>query len=165
MRPYSLFHGYCDPQDFVGYVQRAFGNARYGELTHLLIQLKPLEGISMEQTLGLCRLRREGDLLTIANGMVYLFLYACSVDDVDTALHNSLDLPVNDIFSGRQVYHQPNTINSELKAIGKAEVTIDTGRARDLLENRDPRGEVSEQKVERGYRFAKRRTFTGENLH
>lgn len=165
MRPYSRFHGYCEPQDFVRYVQRAFGNTRYGEMTHLLIQLKPLEGISLEQTLGLCRLRREGDLLTIANDMVYLFLYACGIDDVDTALHNSLELPVNDIFSGRQVYHQPNTINSELKLIGKSEVAIDTERARDLLDARDPKGEVNTQKVERGYRFAKRRTYTGENLH
>ena len=134
-------------------------------MTHLLIQLKPLEGISLEQTLGLCRLRREGDLLTIANDMVYLFLYACGIDDVDTALHNSLELPVNDIFSGRQVYHQPNTINSELKLIGKSEVAIDTEWARDLLDARDPKGEVNTQKVERGYRFAKRRTYTGENLH
>ena len=165
IRPHSRLHGYCEPHSFVRYAQRALGSTRQGELSHLLIQLKPLTGISLEQTLGLCQLRRDGDLLTIANEMVYLFLYACSIDDLDAALRDSMELPVNDIFSVCLAFHQSAAIIDQLKSIDEAETIIATERARELLEQHEHRAAMNPESASRSYRIAKRHLFPTEKIH
>ncbi len=137
-RPYSNDHGYTDPKTFSRYARRAFDNALFSELRHVIVALEPLHGITIEQILGLCRLRREGDLLTIVDGQLYLFLYACDLSDVDTALNNSVDLPINDLFASRLLHHATDDIEELLETLAHAEPCIDHGRARKLLKGLAP---------------------------
>ncbi|WP_027873717.1 cellulose biosynthesis protein BcsE [Spongiibacter marinus] len=157
-RPYSSEYGYTEPATFSRYARRAFDNNLFSELQHLIVELMPLPGISIEQILGLCRLRREGDLLTVVNGKVYFFLYACSLRDAETALRNSLDLPVNDLFASRLLHCDADDIDELLDKLLLASPFINAQRARKLLDRQPQRRPLApSSKWDRALTFAKRR--------
>jgi hypothetical protein len=47
-----------------------------------------LPGIRVEQALTLCRPNRTGDIMTIGDNRLVLFLSFCRVNDLDTALNH-----------------------------------------------------------------------------
>lgn len=157
-RPYSSDYGYTEPAAFARYARRAFDNSLFSELQHLIVELMPLPGISIEQIFGLCRLRREGDLLTVVGGKVYFFLYACSLRDVDTALRNSLDLPVNDLFASRLLHCDADDIDELLDKLLLASPSINALRARKLMDHRSQHRPLAPTEKRCGAAaFAKRR--------
>ncbi|SUH34215.1 protease [Salmonella enterica subsp. enterica] len=51
----------------------------------VLVALRPVPGIRVEQALTLCRPNRTGDIMTIGGNRLVLFLSFCRVNDLDTA--------------------------------------------------------------------------------
>ena len=125
-RPDAQHQGYAEPSTFSRIARRAFDSSHFSELQHLIIELEPLPDLGLQQALGLCRLRRGGDLLTVANGRILLFFYACNPDDVDIALRNSMDLPVNDIFARRQLHYDAATVDELLIRLETTKPEIDS---------------------------------------
>lgn len=54
----------------------------------VLVALRPVPGIRVEQALTLCRPNRTGDIMTIGGNRLVLFLSFCRINDLDTALNH-----------------------------------------------------------------------------
>ncbi|MDY1038180.1 cellulose biosynthesis c-di-GMP-binding protein BcsE [Lelliottia sp. CFBP8978] len=80
----------------------------------VMVALRPVPGIRIEQALTLCRPNRTGDIMTIGDNRLVLFLSFCRVNDLDTALNHIFPLPTGDIFSNRMVWFEDNLISAEI---------------------------------------------------
>ncbi|MBV4414479.1 cellulose biosynthesis protein BcsE [Enterobacteriaceae bacterium YMB-R22] len=80
----------------------------------VLVALRPVPGLRIEQALTLCRPNRMGDFVTIGNGRLLIFLSFCRITDLDTALDHIFPLPVNDIISNRMAWYEDAQIAAEL---------------------------------------------------
>ena len=80
----------------------------------VLVALRPVPGIRVEQALTLCRPNRAGDIVTIGDNRLLMFLSFCRVNDLDTALNHIFPLPTADIFSNRMVWFEDNQMAAEL---------------------------------------------------
>ncbi|NDJ55862.1 cellulose biosynthesis protein BcsE [Enterobacteriaceae bacterium 4M9] len=85
----------------------------------ILVALRPVPGLRIEQALTLCRPNRQGDFVTIGNGRLMIFLSFCRINDLDTALSHIFPLPVNDIISNRMVWYEDSQIAAELVQLQK----------------------------------------------
>lgn len=80
----------------------------------VMVALRPTPGIRVEQALTLCRPARVGDIVTIGDGRLVLFLSFCRINDLDTALKHIFPLAIGDIFSNRRVWFEDVQIAAEL---------------------------------------------------
>ena len=85
----------------------------------VMVALRPAPGLRAEQAMTLCHLRRFGDVMTVVQGRLVLFLSTCRINDLDTALKFIFRLPVNEAFSNRVVWHQDVDITSEIKRLAQ----------------------------------------------
>lgn len=83
----------------------------------LLVALRPVSELTAEQTLTLCKPRRYGDLVTLVENRLYLFLSSCRFNDLDTALKFIFRLPYDEIFANRLVWYEDVQILSEIRQI------------------------------------------------
>lgn len=67
----------------------------------VLVALRPVPGIRVEQALTLCRPNRAGDIVTIGDNRLLMFLSFCRVNDLDTALNHIFPLPTLPIAARR----------------------------------------------------------------
>lgn len=80
----------------------------------VMVALRPVPGLRVEQALTLCRPNRRGDIMTIGDNRLVLFLTFCRINDLDTALNHIFPLPVGDIFSNRMVWFEDKQITAEI---------------------------------------------------
>ena len=80
----------------------------------VMVALRPVPGLRAEQALTLCRTNRMGDIVTLSENRITLFLSFCRINDLDTALNHIFPLPVGDIFSNRMVWYEDNQIAAEI---------------------------------------------------
>ncbi|MDK1705494.1 cellulose biosynthesis protein BcsE [Serratia rubidaea] len=119
LRPLQL-KGYLRPDDFTAAVHSLMGNTLLPEDGKgVMVALRPAPGLRAEQAMTLCQLRRFGDVMTVAQGRLLLFLSTCRINDLDTALRHILRLPVEEAFSNRVVWYQDADINSEIKRMAQ----------------------------------------------
>jgi len=83
----------------------------------VLISLRPVTGINPAQSMSLCHLRRDGDVLTLTERHLLLFLSNCQASDVEQVLRSLFSLPVDEVFASRTVWHQANDIQSEIRRL------------------------------------------------
>ena len=83
----------------------------------ILVALQMVPGLKAAQALTLCQLNRMGDVATVANDMLYMFLFSCSINDVNLALKHIFKLPVVDVVLQHQAWHQDELILHELQKI------------------------------------------------
>lgn len=81
----------------------------------LLVALRPVPELRPDQALTLCKPRRYGDLVTLINDRLYLFLFSCRYNDLDTAIKSIFRLPHDEIFSNRMIWYQDLQILSEVR--------------------------------------------------
>lgn len=94
-------------------VGEIFAAGQYGEVSHLLLRLQPVAGLSLAQILGQCRLRRYGDLACVAGGVLYLFLFACRSNALESALGNIFRLPWRELFVAHAQLHEVREIPAD----------------------------------------------------
>jgi cellulose biosynthesis protein BcsE len=111
------YRGYADAHSFAAAIGKVMDAQRYSGVEHILVRFEPLRGISLKQSLNLCHINRDGDLITVCRGFIYLFLHACRLSNVSIALRNSLTLPVQDSFGSQSIIHDTNDIIAELELI------------------------------------------------
>lgn len=83
----------------------------------LLVALRPVPELKPAQVLTLCKPRRYGDLVTVLDDRLYLFLSSCRFNDLDTALTFIFSLPHEDLFTNRVLWFEDNQILSEINKI------------------------------------------------
>ncbi|MFW0764780.1 cellulose biosynthesis c-di-GMP-binding protein BcsE [Trabulsiella odontotermitis] len=81
----------------------------------VMVALRPAPGLRVEQALTLCRPNRTGDIVTIGENRLVLFLSFCRINDLDTALNHIFPLPTGDVFSNRMVWFEDKQITSEIR--------------------------------------------------
>ncbi|AXW88433.1 cellulose biosynthesis protein BcsE [Lonsdalea britannica] len=81
----------------------------------VLVALTPVSQLKAEQALTLCKTRRNGDVFTVMDNRLYLFLFSCHLHDLKTALTSIFPLPYDEIFSDRQVWCEDRPILSEIR--------------------------------------------------
>ncbi len=123
MRPLQV-KGYVPLPKFCQYLHDLMNNALLLENSKgILVALKPVPGLRAAQALTLCHIRRHGDLITIYQDRVYLFLSACRVNDLDTALRFIFRLPVDEVFVNRLVWHTDKQVLSEVSQLEHSTVS------------------------------------------
>ena len=80
----------------------------------VLVAMRPVPGLRIEQALTLCRPVRTGDIMTIGQGQIFLFLSFCLINDLDKALSHVFPLPLGDIISNRTVWYEDKNIAAQL---------------------------------------------------
>ncbi|KMK12839.1 cellulose biosynthesis protein BcsE [Pluralibacter gergoviae] len=80
----------------------------------VMVALRPVPGLRAEQALTLCRPSRTGDIVTIGNNTLILFLVFCRINDIEIALNHIFPLPIGDIFTHRKVWYEDRQLRSEL---------------------------------------------------
>ena len=114
-RPLNL-RGYQDWETFCKAVHNIITNTLLPQDSKgVMVALRPAPGLRIEQALALCRPNRMGDIMTIGNNRLVLFLSFCRINDLDTALHHILPLPTGDIFSNRMVWFEDKQIAAEIQ--------------------------------------------------
>lgn len=93
--------GLLAPREFLSAVEQIYGGAS-GEVEHQLLRLSARSVLTIEHCLHQISLRRFGDIATVVNGVVYLFLFACRNDGLESALGNICRLPWRNLFSDCQ---------------------------------------------------------------
>jgi cellulose biosynthesis protein BcsE len=110
--------GYLPLDAFCAAVQQLMSNTLLPENDKgLMVALRPVPQMKPEQILTLCKPRRFGDLVTLINDRIYLFLSSCRFNDLDIALKSIFSLPHDELFSNRMVWFEDNQILSEAHKI------------------------------------------------
>lgn len=110
--------GYLPLETFCAAVQQLMGNTLLPENDKgLLVALRPVPQLRPEQILTLCKPRRFGDLVTLNNQRIWLFLSSCRFNDLDIALKSIFSLPHDELFSNRMVWFEDHQILSEVHEI------------------------------------------------
>lgn len=117
LRPLQL-KGYLPLEDFSRAVTSLMGNTLLPEDGKgVMVALRPAPGLSARQSMTLCHLRRFGDIMTVAQNRLFLFLSTCRINDLDTALKFIFHLPVGEAFCNRVVWHQDVDITDKIRLL------------------------------------------------
>jgi len=85
----------------------------------LLVALRPVPQLTPQQILTLCKPRRFGDLVTVLEDRVILFLSSCRYNDLDKALKFIFSLPHDELFANRIIWFEDEQILAEIGNIKK----------------------------------------------
>ncbi|BCA96650.1 hypothetical protein TUM19329_30110 [Legionella antarctica] len=83
----------------------------------ILVALIPESGVDANQALSLCELKRLGDIATICDNQLFLFLSTCATSDLDQTLSFIFQQPVNMIFSNHVAWDLDLQIITEIKQL------------------------------------------------
>lgn len=108
--------GYLLPDEFCKAVLDRMSNLLLPENGKgVLVALKPESGVPLKQVLSLCELQRVGDIVTIMDNHLFLFLSTSSITDLDITLNCIFIQPVDMIFSSHRVWDRDLRILTEIK--------------------------------------------------
>lgn len=107
--------GYVDGELFIRSVTDLINNVMLTEDNKgVLLACTPVQGLNAGQALTLCSLRRDGDLITIFNNKLVLFLSNCKINELNSTLGFIFKLPVEQIFSQHQSWHLDRDILAKM---------------------------------------------------
>ncbi|WP_052035259.1 cellulose biosynthesis protein BcsE [Stutzerimonas stutzeri] len=96
--------GQQSPLGFAEAVRSMWPDSVASGISHQLIRLQPVPGLSLSQVLSQTRLRRNGDIACIADKALYLFLFACRPESLDDALGNIFGVKWQELFLGLEEF-------------------------------------------------------------
>ncbi len=114
LRPLQL-RGWQPWSDFCNAIEALLHNPLIpADNRGVLVALRPVPGLATAQALSLCRIKRQGDIMTANAQHIVLFLSYCRINDLDIALKNIFLLPPNEVASNRVVWFEDRQIAAEL---------------------------------------------------
>lgn len=112
------------PQALKGYQSEDVFRNTINELIHnpiqatdhkgILVALRPLGGLRPNQALTVCRIKRMGDIVTLGEDCLMLFLANCHLNDMHAVLQRLFPLKLGSIFSHCLVWYTDEQITSQL---------------------------------------------------
>ncbi|MFD2192360.1 BcsE family c-di-GMP-binding protein [Pistricoccus aurantiacus] len=150
---FEAFHpripgGRCAPAQFL----EAVGQWLEGDATalvgSLMIVLTPAGSLTPEQLVAQARLQRQGDLLSLMEGRLYLFLFGCRRSASDAALQSLFGLPANALFLERREFDEPAAIAEEVQRLAR----LGWSRQQRLPEIPDPPVLFGDETTQQAYR-------------
>jgi cellulose biosynthesis protein BcsE len=109
--------GYLPPAEFTRAVRTALAHSRVLGVQVALLRLPLAYGLLPLDALRYCKVKRAGDLCTADAASVYVFLYACRENDVDTTLERLFTLPIGELFTSDDRLLAPRAIEDVLRDI------------------------------------------------
>lgn len=109
--------GYVPAQRFASLVREAIERSRPIRLPNVLLQLKLETNVAGLDAVRACRVRRAGDLCTASGDSVYVFFFACHVDDAAKAIGKVFDRPLAELFRGELRCGDRDSIMAALEAL------------------------------------------------
>ncbi len=106
--------GFMPLETFTQHSQRSLGRAESSGVECALVRLFLLPDVRMDEAIGLCRIRRGGDVFTVDNHSLYIFLYGCWEHDVAATLSRVFAQPIAELFVGHVQHTDPPAIRSAL---------------------------------------------------
>jgi len=92
--------GYVPANRFVELVREAVERSRPIRLPNVLLRLPLEHDVASLDALKACRIRRTGDLCTASGDSLYLFFFACHVENASKAMDTVFEVPLSDLFRG-----------------------------------------------------------------
>jgi cellulose biosynthesis protein BcsE len=109
--------GYVPAHRFVELVREAMERSRPIRLPNVLLQLMLEPDVAAVDAVRACRMRRAGDLCTASGDSLYVFLFACHVDDAGKAVAKVFERPLPELFRGELRAGDRDSILSELDTL------------------------------------------------
>jgi len=114
MKPQAL-KGYQSKEVFSSTINELIQNsALAADHKGILVALRPLAGLRPNQALTVCRIKRMGDIITLGEDCLMLFLANCHLNDMHSVLQRIFPLKLGDIFSHCLVWYTDEQITSQL---------------------------------------------------
>ncbi|MBQ4798171.1 cellulose biosynthesis protein BcsE [Pseudoalteromonas sp. MMG006] len=109
--------GYLPFNDFTKQVEVHSDSAVNLGVSGVLVKLELLPRIDPIHPLHLFHIKREGDVFSIAENTVYLYLHACRENDVNNAIKHLFKLTTSDFFAQQNVISDHFYIQQECKQL------------------------------------------------
>jgi cellulose biosynthesis protein BcsE len=109
------YKGYLSNENFVSYCSKLIEISEQTQLHFSLIRLNLLPGMSSEECLRLCHIRRDGDIATACEHAIYILFSAVRMNDAETALNNIFEIPVIDLFHSHAIIENNYDFELELE--------------------------------------------------
>ena len=109
--------GYMLNTEFNDYCGELIAMSSRSSVRFALIKLSLLPGMTAEECLRLCHIRRDGDVVTACNNALYVLFSAIRHNDINVALSNVFEFPIRDLFYTVQTYDTQHDIEAELQNI------------------------------------------------
>lgn len=146
----SRAQGYLPPSRFVKETGSSIDYAQVAGVHCALIKAQPVDGLDLVQIAAQFNNRRDGDVLTIVNDLMYIFLYACRESDIEFALKLLMGLPTSTLFEAEARFTSPFMIKQELQVLTtQLEMIQEVDNTQALLERRQ-RDPAANKPVEPG---------------
>lgn len=114
MKPQEL-KGYQSKEVFRNTINALIQNAvQPTDHKGILVGLRPLEGLRPNQALTVCRIKRMGDIVTLGDDCLMLFLANCHLNDMHSVLQRLFPFKLGNIFSHCLVWYTDEQITSQL---------------------------------------------------
>ncbi len=94
--------------------QQSLKKAESSGIECAMARLFLLPDFRMDEAISLCRARRSGDIFTVDNRSVYVFLYGCWEHDVTMTLSRLFARPIAELFVGHVQHTDPAAIRRAL---------------------------------------------------
>ena len=111
--------GYVAPADFIDTVRSAVEQGRTIRLPHVLLRLTLLPEVAHIDALRACRMNRTGDICSADADSVYVFFFACRLDDADAVCRRVFQRPLEALFSGELRCGDAPAIEAALNAFSQ----------------------------------------------
>jgi len=130
--------GYVPAPRFVTLVREAVERSRTVRLPNVLLQMPLGLDVAAIDALNACHMRRTGDLCTASGDSVYLFFFACHVDDVGKAMERVFERRPAELFRGELRCGDRDTIFSVLDELEKTIAEVPAPDYTGLVERAEP---------------------------
>ncbi|WP_282131838.1 cellulose biosynthesis protein BcsE [Pseudoalteromonas aliena] len=109
--------GYLPFIDFTNQVEKHSDSAVNLGVSGVLVILELLPRIDPIHPLHLFHIKREGDVFSVVDNKVYLYLHACRENDVTNAINHLFKLQTSDFFSRQNIISDHFYIQQECKQL------------------------------------------------
>lgn len=133
--PEQTPQGIVTPARFINHVQNVLAGHAKHEPPGVLVQLRPVPGLSVSQTLTQLNLRRFEDMACGLGQEMYLFLHGCLPSIVSVVLGQLFRLPYAEIFTSHTIFDEEQGIRSALSKMQERLET--TGTPAEVLTDAD----------------------------
>lgn len=106
--------GYVNLGRFIQLVRSAMDGSRNVRVPNILIKLPLLSEVAHIDALRSCRFRAGGDLCTATCDCIFIFFFACRMDDVDNVLQRVFAIPVADLFDDEFRFGDEASIEAQI---------------------------------------------------
>ncbi len=99
-------------------------NSQRIQINSSLLKFAMDKSIPIEEIVALIKIKRNGDIFTLTESCLYLFLFQCEKSEIKNALAHIFSLPVDDLFFAQEYFSFSDDIKNELGLLASEEYEL-----------------------------------------